>query len=225
METCQRLRIVSLLAIAFSSNHTFALTEQELVCGTLNPEGANIGMYGPYDYTKPENKAEHLRLVEHGHFDHNVEFLIKGKTSELPYGDLNYTLLAFPNHHRALNTLINLAMRDKTNKPKYMTYSVDCFFNRAIRFQPKDSIAGMLYGIYLMKIKRNDEALKQFKLIGKALDNYAEFHYDLGLLYVEMQDWQNAAIHAAKAYKLGYPLPGLKKKLISAGKWGLVEKQ
>jgi len=41
----------------------------------------------------------------------------------------------------------------------------------------------------------------------------AEIHYFLGIVYVDLKDLTAATRHADKAYALGYPLPGLKKKL------------
>lgn len=216
------LTLGAFCSIIYPSPSLFAATEREIICGKLNAEGANIGIVGPFDYTNPAYKDNQLFQVESAHFTPDVERLIKGNTSFGPNGDLNYTLLAFPNHHRALFSLINLSVREKSDKLRDMNYSVECYFDRAIRFKPKDAIVKMLYGIYLMKIKKYDDALAQFKIAENDLQNYAEFHYNIGLLYFEKQDWQKSADHAAKAYKLGYPLPGLKNKLIKAGKWRLV---
>lgn len=46
----------------------------------------------------------------------------------------------------------------------------------------------------------------------------AEIHYNLGLIYVELKDLEQAQVHAEKAYALGYPLEGLKKKLAQASR-------
>jgi tetratricopeptide (TPR) repeat protein len=47
----------------------------------------------------------------------------------------------------------------------------------------------------------------------------AEVLYNLGLVELELGDTQSATAHARQAYALGYPLPGLKKKLQAAGAW------
>ena len=49
-------------------------------------------------------------------------------------------------------------------------------------------------------------------------------NYNLGLLYCKKKDFDSAEIYAEKAYKLGFPLLGLKKMLIGAGKWREVPK-
>lgn len=57
---------------------------------------------------------------------------------------------------------------------------------------------------------RGDAALK-----GKS----AEIHYNLGLILLELGDPDGAMGYAKKAYLEGYPLPGLKKKLVKIGRW------
>jgi tetratricopeptide (TPR) repeat protein len=47
--------------------------------------------------------------------------------------------------------------------------------------------------------------------------NSAEINYNLGLYYLELGRFDDARECAARAYSLGYPLPGLKKKLMALG--------
>jgi len=44
-------------------------------------------------------------------------------------------------------------------------------------------------------------------------------HYNVGLAYFQLGDYQSALDHAKKAESLGFPLQGLKQKLEKAGKW------
>jgi hypothetical protein len=194
-------------------------------CGGLHPEGSNMGMFGPYDYTNKANWKEKLPLVERHHFSTDVETLRRGITTRPPAPDLNYTLLAFPNHHRALVSLVNLSFREKTNKPKHMEYSVDCFFDRAMRFKPHDKRVQMIYGTYLMRNNKYKEALKFFDNAEDGLKGDPNFHYNRGLLHVELKQWDKAADDAAVAYSAGFNLPGLRDKLSRAGKWDEVERK
>ena len=73
--------------------------------------------YGPFDYLNRFNLKEQLDIVEIGHFTPNVENLEKGNTGPLG-AELNYTLHAWPNHHRALTALAKLSIRDKTFRPQ-----------------------------------------------------------------------------------------------------------
>lgn len=68
--------------------------------------------FGPFDYTDPETarpgkygQSPPLHLVEIAHFTPEVEHLVRGKSGAI-YGDLDYTLRAFPNHHRALWSMV-----------------------------------------------------------------------------------------------------------------------
>jgi len=45
------------------------------------------------------------------------------------------------------------------------------------------------------------------------------FHYNLGLAFLDVGDTELALKHAKRAYALGYRLPGLKSRLEKLGKW------
>jgi tetratricopeptide (TPR) repeat protein len=172
--------------------------------------------YGPFDYRQ---RAEgHLTIVENAHFTPEVEAGLHGNTSYLG-DDLQYTLGASPNHHRALVTLGKIAARDKTVHVAHMKYPVGCYFERAQRFAPDDGMVPAIYGGYLFAVGKKDDALNAYKRAYTMLPDDAVVNYNLGLLYAERKDYEHALPHAEKAYALGFPLPGLKKKLVAAGKW------
>ena len=123
------------------------------VCGDLR------NAYGPYDY---RNDRDKLPIVESFHFTPEVEALIRGKSGYIG-GDLDYTLRAFPNHHRALVSMMNLAEREKNRQPRGARYTVECYFERAVRFAPDDTIVRMLFAIDLNKIGRVQEANQQLE--------------------------------------------------------------
>jgi hypothetical protein len=187
-------------------------------CGDLT------GSHGPFDYTDSANRTtvgintSILELVERAHFTPNVEKLIKGNTGALG-GDLAYTLMMFPNHHRALVSIGNLAIRDKIIKPHGMTYSIECYFNRAMRFKPDDVMVRMIYGLYLSKSGKINDAIQQLNEAVRLEPENANFNYNLGLLYAKNKDFENAKIYAKNAYRMGFPLQGLKNTLTAAGKW------
>ena len=125
----------------------------------------------------------------------------------------------FPNHHRALAAFSKLSLRDKTLKPRGAKYSVGCFFDRAIRFKPNDVIVRMVYGDYLLKAGKTDEATKQLRIAVDLEPENPTINYNLGLLYLKQKDYEQAKTYAKKAYELKFPLPGLKNQLKQAGKW------
>jgi Tfp pilus assembly protein PilF len=180
-------------------------------CGDLKSS------FGPFDYTNSENRSD-LEVVENFHFTKNVEQLTKGNTGTVG-GDLAYTLGTFPNHHRALMAFSKLVLRDKKLRPEGARYSIECYFDRAIRFKPNDGIVRMIYGIYLLKSGDLNKAIDQLNEANRLQPENANINYNLGLLYMKKKDYQKAKIHAKKAYELGFPLQGLKNMLSEAGHW------
>jgi tetratricopeptide (TPR) repeat protein len=198
-----------------------------LLCGSLlgqaqaaNYCGPLTTHYGPFDYRHDTGK---LIIVESAHFTPEVEAGLSGNTSYLG-DDLNYTLQASPNHHRALATLSKLAVREKTVKVAHMKYPVACYFERAQRFAPDDGMVPSIYGGYLFALGKKDEALVAYKRAYAMLPDDAVVNYNLGLLFAERKDYAQALPLAEKAYSLGFPLPGLKNKLVAAGQWPAEQK-
>jgi tetratricopeptide (TPR) repeat protein len=169
------------------------------------------------DYANADDR-EGLGVVEQFHFTPDVEKLIKGASGPLG-GDIGYTLDHFPNHHRALGAMTRLALRDKNRKPHGARYTIDCYFQRAVGFRPKDAKVRSLFGSYLLALGQADAALDQLEQAALLEPDNPTSHYNLGLLYLKKKDYDKARASADKAYGMGFPLPGLKNKLIAAGQW------
>jgi len=178
-------------------------------CGSLDNK------VGPFDYRT--NKGQ-LEIVERFHFTPSVENLIKGNTGPLG-GDLSYTLRASPNHARALAAMANLALRDHTDQPHGAKFTIQCFFDRAIRFAPDDGTVYMIYGTYLFRSGAKAKGLKALETAEHYSLDSGNLHYNLGLVYFDAKEYDKALLHAQKAYALGFSLPGLRNKLVAAGKW------
>jgi tetratricopeptide (TPR) repeat protein len=188
----------------------FAQTAQGFEgCGELHNH------YGPFDYRTDKDK---LGVVEAYHFTMEVETLRAGKSSYVG-GDIDYTLRAFPNHPRALLAMVRLGEKEGTERVRGAQYSVPCYLDRAIRFRPDDPMARMIFGIYLAKHKKNAEALAQLKIAEQAKGDDANLQYNLGLVYLNLGQFDDALRHAQLAYRMGFSLPGLKARLQKAGKW------
>jgi tetratricopeptide (TPR) repeat protein len=56
-------------------------------------------------------------------------------------------------------------------------------------------------------------------MAAKLGEDTANMHYNIGLAYFELRDYDKALAHAKKAYEQGFTLPGLRDKLTQAGKW------
>lgn len=179
--------------------------------------GAVTNAYGPFDYRTATKQQ--LQLVEHAHFTPGVERLTKGESTAYVGGDLDYTLRAFPNHHRALMSMSKLSLRDNKPTPTGARFSIECYFDRAFRFQPDDAMPRLIAGLYLSKQGRRAEALENLDLAAQLSDGNANLHYNMGLAYFELKEIDKAVVHAKKAYDAGFPLPGLRNKLHQAGAW------
>ena len=191
-------------------------------------DGANCGSlvnaFGPFDYTNPlhtteqAGRGEHpLSLVERAHFTREVENLVRGESSYDPLEDLEYTLRAFPNHHRALYSMANYHLRKGLSKRGQ--YTIDCWFDRAVRFAPSDAVVRIVYGVFLAKKGDEQGALDQYRQGLDMNPRLAEGHYNIGLLYANLDQMDMAVDHAKRAYELGYPLPGLRNRLRRVGAW------
>lgn len=203
-------QITGMLFAFFATSAAFSQTVPG--CGSLRSQF----QYGPYDARTDLDK---LQIVLVPHFPPEVEALIRGDTNRHPGGDIDYTLRAIPNYHRALIAIMRLGERDKTDKPRETRYTVECWFLRAIAFAPNDPIVRMIYSTYLNSKQRTPEATTQLEIaIGYAKEN-AFTHYNIGLHYFDLKNYERALIQAHKAMALGFQQVELKNQLQRVGKW------
>lgn len=179
------------------------------VCGSI------ANHYGPYDYRTERDK---LKIVEEFHFTPEVEALIRGKSGWLE-GDIAYTLHTSPNHHRALMAMARLAEKMKTSKLPHAAYSVGCYFDRAIRFRPDDTVVRVLYAQFLAKNGKPNESVQQLDIaVDYAKDN-AFSHYNIGLAYFDIGQFDKALAQAHKAAAMGFDRTELAGLLKGVKKW------
>lgn len=202
------------LAAALSTNVAGAVQLSSVVCGDLKPPG----QFGPFDYrTLP---ADAKFLVESAHFTPKVEGLVSGNSSSIA-GDIDYTLRAIPNHPRALLALTRLVMRQKSERLAGARFTAECYFERAMRIAPDDPMPHVIYASYLKNHQRLVDAKQQLAEAEQLRGDPStfDFDYNLGLLYVDVGEYDKASVAAKRAYALGAPFPALMKKLKAAGKW------
>jgi hypothetical protein len=125
----------------------------DFVCGSLE------NAYGPFDYRTDKKQ---LPVVDHFHFRPQVENLVKGTTGSVG-ADIDYTLRAFPNHHRALMAMVRLGDKARTDKPAGASHSVECYLQRAARFRADDGMVSMIYATYLAKKGRGCRGVESFE--------------------------------------------------------------
>lgn len=139
-----------------------------------------------------------------------------GIFSDRVIDDLNFTLVRWPNHYQALQALIAFeAGGGRADR----FIPVSCYFQRANWFVPDDANVFVLYGNYQYQSGNNKVAELSWQRALAVDSDSVEAHYNLGLLYFGLGDYSASVDHARVAYGLGYPLPGLKRKLVKVGHW------
>jgi tetratricopeptide (TPR) repeat protein len=180
-------------------------------CGSLK------NAYGPFD-RRTATTAE-LSDVEVQHFGPAIESLSPSVSTLALAQNLAYTLRVFPNHARALDALSKLSVRTKRERLPGAGFSTECFFERAMRFRPEDPAVHLTYGLHLMRLDRMREAVVALERAKQLGPDDPNIDYNLGLAYFDLQDYDRALEHAQLAYERGWPLEGLRNRLVKAGKW------
>ncbi|WP_201245122.1 tetratricopeptide repeat protein [Halochromatium salexigens] len=175
------------------------------------PEFSGRGL----DYTNPKDRKR-LGLVEKFHFTEDVRSLRKGASSYL-IDDLEYVLNFFPNHHPALNALARLVIREGTPLPPHADANIECRFRWAEQAQPMDAMVPVIQGVYYSRVGRPEDAKTALEKAVKLAPDNPEVNYNLGLALYDLEEYEGARSYARKAYRGGYPLPGLRNMLERAG--------
>jgi hypothetical protein len=175
--------------------------------------------HGPFDYRTASVAAR--KLVEDFHFTVGIESMTRPKNTTFRNmaQDVQYTLNVFPNHHRALITMERLADRWKVDPAPGAPFPVECYFDRAIRFRPDDTVARALYAQFLARRGRIDQAALQLEQAVEHAQENPLSHYNIGLVFLEIGRHEQALIQAHRAMAMGYPRTELADKLKSAGRW------
>jgi tetratricopeptide (TPR) repeat protein len=200
------------LALAAGAQHAHAQAGQGDACG--NPF---VNHFGPWDYRTASK--ENLKIVESYHFTPSVEGLIKGATSMNIAADIAYTLGVFPNHVRALIAMVKLGERLKTDQPPGAHFTIECYLERAVRFRPDDTVVRILYAQYLGKHGQKDAARRELAVAADNAKDDPFAHYNIGLMYFQLGDYEAAVKQAHEAQALGNPKTGLRDLLVGVNKW------
>jgi tetratricopeptide (TPR) repeat protein len=205
-----KLALAALVCLGLASPARAQGEGNEPGCGSLETH------YGPFDFRRTTPYSR--QIVERAHFNRGVETLTKGITGPLG-GDIWYTLSVYPNHPRALLAMERLAEREKKSTPVNSRYSIDCLYERAMRFKPDDHVVRMLFANFLLKQGKRDEALQHLDYVvtTTAEDPFAQFN--AGMLYTDMKLYDKALQQAHKVIAMGLTRPELRDRLTAVGQW------
>ncbi|MFV8835540.1 tetratricopeptide repeat protein [Aquisalimonas sp. APHAB1-3] len=174
--------------------------------------------FGPWDYTNPVHREQHLPIMESHHFPREVRNLERSSARSLAQ-DLRYALNTFPNHHQALRSMTQLVQQEGSLRPDGLQRTLDCWFSRARRFNPDDGMVLMVHGMYYYDIGEYERAAEKMEAGLELEPGNHNIMYNLGLVYVEAGEYEKAREYAVKMYDQGFPLEGLRRKLHAAGHW------
>lgn len=185
--------------------------------------------FGPYDFYEVNDPGDPLYTegrwweVRTVHYAPGMMHLSADPFGQIDYmkaaAEFDYILRAYPNHPDALRALTELEFKKRrVDRGRSVPLSSrfpppECYFQRAISFRPKAAYLYSYYGTYLHRLGRYDLALENYRYAVELNPDNAEAHYNLGLCYIELDELSKAREHADKAYELGFPLPGLRRKL------------
>lgn len=193
----------------------------QLQAGTADPNDCNVTDFpkiGYIDYRDNSRFAlERKKLVEGAHFTSGVRRGLYGNAGKL-MGDLTYVLRHIPNHPQALLVMSEVQSRPgftrrKEGRKDYYYDSIGCFFKRAFYIAPDDPAVFLTRAVISHRNESYQNAEMDYLKALELSPDHAEAHYNLGLLYFTQKKYDESRQHADRAYELGYPLQGLKRKL------------
>jgi tetratricopeptide (TPR) repeat protein len=202
---------VCFTVILLISSYTAIATDLSCPKPSGQANGGPSGQFGPYDYRDPANRSgpsNPLHLVESNHFNTDVATLTQGLSSSVA-GDISYTLRAFPNHHRALQSLADMGLRDKKLFISGMAFTIPCFFIRAKSFVPTDGMVNAIYAYYLANMNQSELAITEAEQAIKNAANNSKIYYEVGLAYYYMRNYKKAHEYSNISKKLGSTAVGL----------------
>lgn len=204
--------------------HIIALFASLLLVGMQTPAtAATCGLVvktsaGPHDYRDYNARARVLPVVERVHFTPGIEDLT-AKANRYLAQSISYTLNKFPNHYRALDAMSRLSARVGKSQPDGSDHSVDCWFQRAVVFQPEDGIVRLTYGIHLERIGKPEEALKHMETGLRLEPGNAKVLYYLSRLHLHLGHPEDSRRYALEAQTAGFPIADLREELSALGHW------
>ena len=186
--------------------------------------------FGPFDYFDQANhEATKVRsegnvgIVVKNHFTRPMLRLERGHNDFKIKKDLEYTLSALPNYPEALD-LASRFEKKRADSEEFrlvqpaLEFSAECYFKRAEFFSPQYAYTHLIWGIHLHRNGQYSEAVKQYGIAEKKGLKSAELYYNRGLTYVELKELKLAQADSNQAYDMGFPLSGLKNKILSLEK-------
>jgi tetratricopeptide (TPR) repeat protein len=127
-----------------------------------------------------------------------------------------FILRYYPNHPQALFALSELCQKWKSPACDGIA---ERWFQKAIERNPEAAQSHVVQAMHLHRKNKLDDAVKSYKRAIELAPNSVNAHYNLGLAYTDLKQYDQANLHAQKSYSLGVTLPALRTRLEKVGKW------
>ncbi|HTF20851.1 MAG TPA: tetratricopeptide repeat protein [Chryseolinea sp.] len=196
-----RLRIVTVAILIFQMLDVSAFAQQ-----------ADQDFYAP---RTSQGDIELFRNVQSYHLGPGREEMGNGRYGAA-LAHFEFILRYYPNHPQTLVALSELCQ--KWNSPA-CEGAATRWFQRAIERNPEASTSYVVHAMHLHRNKKLDDAVKSYKRAIELAPDSVNAHYNLGLAYADLKQYELANLHAQKSYSLGVTQPGLRARLEKAGKW------
>lgn len=134
------------------------------------------------------------------------------------FQEVNFTLQRIPETSPIYSSVLAVTARIQQEQKKFD--SAKQYLERAISIAPDDPSAYILLSLLYREqgdLQLAMQTLEQGNTVTNGVS--ADIQYNLGLIALETGKLDSATKHAKAAYDLGYPLPGLKNKLIAKNAW------
>ena len=218
--------VISLLMVLPESASALGWTGTDLNGVRCTGKGQGFGPWDFYDVDEPSDPDYYDGRWWEGkkvHADPGFAAMHDDPFDQGAYNraaqEFDYLLRAYPNHPAILQGVVQLELKRLKSSRKLAGWRTppECYLRRAQTFRPDQPHIYQLMGIYLQKLDHTEKAIQFYKRALAANPRSAEIHYNLGLAYFDIGEHLLAAVCGRQAYKLGYPLPGLQRKLERSG--------
>ena len=169
------------------------------------------------DYYEPritEDQKRTLANVQLYHLGPGLEAMKTGRWYQA-LQEFEFILRYYPNHPQVLGLVSEICVKAGGN---YCKISED-WFEKALARNPDASGTHLLYGFHMHRKRNTKAAVKSYQRALELDPDSVNAHYNLGLAYADLKEYELANKHAQLSYQLGANLPGLRVRLEKLGKW------
>lgn len=180
-------------------------------------QSRDYALPGGQDYYEPRTTEDQIRTlanVQLYHLGPGLEQLKLGRYHQA-LEHFEFILRYYPNHPQVLRLVSDMCLKARG---KYCKVA-DEWFEKALALNPAVGTTHLLHGFHMHRTRHVKEAVKAYQRAIELQPNSRDAHYNLGLAYADLKQYELANQHAQRSYQLGANMPGLRYRLEKLGKW------